>query len=138
MASQTNVGGTSFRSALSNILLDGLLHLEQQGYKIGVEQHVLAQRFLAEKERRDVLGTDPFEMLLSIGPLVCTSPSEQREFEGHVGDGPYCGASGIRRCHPQPSSTSWRHPRPPGGTGVLASSQWSVSPYLRLLVGSRG
>ena len=57
-----------------------LQSLEARGFAIGMEQFLAIQLLLARLAERDALPENPHDLVRYIGPVVCGSAAQQREF----------------------------------------------------------
>jgi hypothetical protein len=55
--------------------------LRLAGYKIGVDQHIAVQKLLLALIARGVQFTEPIQLINYLGPVICTSPAEQQDFQ---------------------------------------------------------
>jgi WD40 repeat protein len=64
-------------------LADFILQLRAAGYKIGVSQHIAAQELLLALIDRGETLNSPEQLGTLLGPVFCTSPTEQDNFQQH-------------------------------------------------------
>lgn len=62
------------------LLLDLIDDLRRAGYNIGVSQYLAGRDLLLALAARGEILEDPVQMKRWLGPLLCTSPREQRRF----------------------------------------------------------
>ena len=70
----------------SDALTDFIDELKEAGYKIGVSEYITAQKLILALIARGEVLDSPANLSTMLGPIFCSSPTEQDDFQQRFND----------------------------------------------------